>query len=209
MKNLIAFSVILIITVMIGAFVYSQADSFVFSSETNSLNAQGSALLGKIEVEDKVQSEQKTNIYREWPVYESNEYSFTMRYPENLRVNSKASEILRSNENNRTLVQFYEAGGENSRGTSITVSASLANDRVLEDLARELSDRGSVLSHKEITIDGNRAMKLIITTPLEGEKLREYYTITKIKGNFLVFNSLGQENKEVFEQMLDTIKFSY
>ncbi|MFC1617741.1 hypothetical protein ACFL2B_00495 [Patescibacteria group bacterium] len=211
MKDFILVTILIFAVVAVGVIVSNQGKIASVNFGQNQLKAQGSELLGNLEADKPAvaESDIDQDVYRFWPTFGSQEYGFTLRYPRNLQVNAKASELLRDQESCQ-VVQFIKPGDREVRGTSIVVDAEPAGESTLDQAADRFSERGSVLSRQEITVDGVRALRLTVSTPLEAdEKLREYYVLIKKEGNILSLSSVGHENLDLFEQILETVNFTF
>ncbi len=209
MRKLITIGVTTIIMVGIVGFVSQYLDG----SHLGGLKASGSDLLrqaqqgsGAVEVGNPNLSED--NVYRTWSMYTNDEYRLTMRYPADLMVNASAVQLL-SDQSTKTLVQFIKNGTANSRGASISVQVQAVGDKTLDKFVTEFN-RGQVLLKQETTVDGIRALRLWVQSPLEdNEKLQEDYILVKKGTNVFTFSSVGDENRPLFEKMIKTVTLAY
>lgn len=209
MKKLITIGVTTIVMVGIVGFVAQYLDW----SHLGGLKASGSDLLrqaqsgsGAVEVGNPNLAED--NAYRNWSMYTNDEYRLTMRYPQDITVNASAVQLL-SDQSTKTLVQFIKYGTANSRGASISVQVQAVGDKTLDKFVAEFN-RGKVLLKQETTVDGIRALRLWIQSPLEdNEKLQEDYVLVKKGTNIFIFSSVGDENRALFEKMIKTVTLAY
>ncbi len=209
MKKLITLGVTTIIMVGIVGFVSQYLDW----SHLGSLKASGSDLLrqaqqesGAVEVGNPNLAED--NVYRNWSMYTNDEYRLTMRYPAELTVNASGAQLL-SDQSTKTLVQFIKNGTANSRGASISVQVQEVGDKTLDKFVTEFN-RGQVLLKQETTVDGIRALRLWVQSPLEdNEKLQEDYILVKKGTDIFIFSSAGDENRPLFEKMIKTVTLAY
>lgn len=209
MKKLITIGVATVIVVGVVGFI----SQYVDWSHVGSLKASGSDLLrqaqqgsGAVEVGNPNLAE--GNVYRNWSMYSNDEYRLTMRYPADLTVNASAAQLL-SDQSTKTLVQFIKNGTVNSRGASISVQVQAAGDKTLDKFVTEFN-RGKVLLKQETTVDGIRALRLWIQSPLEdNEKLQEDYILVKKGTDIFTFSSVGDENRSLFEKMIKTVTMAY
>jgi hypothetical protein len=150
------------------------------------------------------------DTYRDWSMYASDKYQFTLRYPSYLAVNPAAAQML-SHSQTETAVQFVKNTAGASRGTSITVTATaVADDHTLDqEIAEQKQKLGRVLLQQEMTIGGLRAIRLWVSAPLEGGTIQEDYVFVRKGSNVLTFSSSGDENRDLFEKMIKTVTFSF
>jgi len=216
MKNLIIFSVIAIIAVGIFGVAYPHADQIKLSNIADQpITARGSDLVtaeksGEITTKDAGILYQEKEIYKNWPVYSSDEYGFSVRYPLDFQVNASTVDIL-SGADPKTLVTFIKSGNSQSQGVNITISAQAANaEKSLDDVAKEWQHRGDLLSWSEMTVDGVRSIRMVISTPLEGgDKMHETFVLAKKGDSVITLQSAGQDDENIFEQMLETVDFKF
>ncbi|MFC1721375.1 PsbP-related protein [Patescibacteria group bacterium] len=213
MRQLIIFSVIIVLAAGIFGLAYPYASQMELALYGNRLTAQGSDLVGleseTVSPVDDVKEEQR--IYRDWPMYANDKYDFSVRYPRDLRVNARAVELLRDSDV-KTLVQFIRSNNSGDRGTSIVISVQpVAEGDNLDKIAKEIAiQKGKIVSQSEITVDGVRALRFWLNAPMEGnENLREDMVFVRKGDNILIFISAGQENRSLFEQILDTVNFHF
>lgn len=209
MKNLIALGVITVIIVGVLGFMSPYLDW----SHLGNLKASGSELLrqaqqGRDVVEAGNPNLAEDAVYRNWSMYTNEEYQLTMRYPQDLVANASAVQLL-SDQSTKTLAQFIKYGTANSRGTSISVQVQTIGDQTLDQFVAEFN-HGVVLLKQEITVDGIRALRLWIQSPLEeNEKLQEDYILVKKGDHIFTFSSAGDENRPLFEKMVKTVTLAY
>lgn len=209
MKRLITIGITTIIMVGIVGFIAQ----YLEGSHLGGLKASGSDLLrqaqqgsGTVEVGNPNLAED--NVYRNWSMYTNDEYRLTMRYPQDVLANASAVQLL-SDQSSKTLVQFIKYGTANSRGTSISVQVQGVGDKTLDQFATEFN-RGKVLLKQETTVDGIRALRLWVQSPLEeNDKLQEDYILVKKGTDIFIFSSVGDENRALFEKMIKTVTLAY
>lgn len=210
MKNLITIGVVTVVVVGIIGF----ASQYLDWSNLGSLRASGSDLLRQAQQGSGAVAEvgnpnlAEDNVYRNWSMYTNDEYRLTMRYPQELTVNASAVQLL-TEQSSKTLVQFIKTGTANNRGASISVQVQAVGDKTLDQFVTEFN-RGKILLKQETTVDGVRAQRLWIQSPLEeNDKLQEDYILVKKGANVYTFSSVGDENRSLFEKMIKTVTLAY
>lgn len=154
---------------------------------------------------------EKQEIYQDWSMYANDEYGFTVRYPQDLRVNAKAVELLRGSDV-KTLVQFLRSNNASDSGASILISVQpLGSEDNLDSAAGEIAkQKGKVVSQSEITVDGIRALRFWLNAPTEGlGSLRQDMVFVRKGETMLIFTSVGEDNHELFRQILDSVNFHF
>ena len=209
MKNLIVIGVVTIAVVGVIGFAAKYFDW----SQVRNLRASGSDLLRQVQPDKSTTETGNPNLaenagYRDWSMFTNDEYRLTLRYPSDLTVNASGVQLL-TDQNPKTLVQLIKHGTANSRGTSITVQVQNIGEKTLDQFTAEFN-RGTVLLKKETTIDGVRSLRLWVRSPLEeNDQLQEDYILVKKGDNLFTFSSAGDENRSLFERIIDTVTLVY
>ncbi len=215
MKKLIIFSVVAILAVGIFSLAYPYTSQLQIAQYGPRLTARGSDLItaqkeGAVTGADDESRREQTEIYREWPVFANDEYGLSIRYPLELQVNARGTDLLNQSEA-KTLVSFIKPGQRGEMGTNVTINVQPISDQPnLDAIAEQWEDRGLVLSRSETIVDGVRALRLLLATPLEGgDNLHEDVVMVRKGDSAIIFQSAGPENRDLFEQMLGTVDFSF
>jgi hypothetical protein len=211
MKNLIFLGAVTI--AVVGTIAI--ASQFLSGSEfkLSGLRASGSDLLrqakpGTGSAESGNPNLVEEEVYRQWSMFSNDEYRLTLRYPPELTVNSSAVQLL-SAQPTTTLVQLIKHGSANSRGTSITVQVQDIGEKSLDQIVAEFNG-GKILFKQETTVDGIRALRLWVQSPLEeSDQLQEDYLFVKKDNYLFTFSSVGDENRAQFEKIIKTVTLSY
>ncbi|EKD65135.1 MAG: hypothetical protein ACD_50C00179G0006 [uncultured bacterium] len=216
MKRLIISSVFIILVAAAMSFTYSYVRNTKFKLETAKVGngmmlAKGSGILRDMQAKQgkTVQSSENTNrdTSQSWDTYRSEKFGFTMKYPKELRISSEGADLLNGKVKG-DLVHFTKATNKGTRGSSITVSFQNVKDGETLDSFVNNSVKGEELMRSVIELGGERAIKVYLRTPLEGsDNIVEDYIYVK-KGNaVLIFSSIGEENRPIFEKMVSSVNF--
>ncbi len=209
MKNLIVIGAITIAVVGVIGFSAKYFDW----SQVRNLRASGSDLLRQVQTDKSTPETGNPNLaenvgYRDWSMFNNDEYRLTLRYPSDLTVNASGAQLL-TDQNPKTLVQLIKHGTANSRGTSITVHVQTVGEKSLDQFVSEFN-RGTILLKQETTVDGIRALRLWVRSPLEeNDQLQEDYILVKKGDNLFTFSSAGDENRSQFERIIETVTLDY
>lgn len=205
MKKVFFYSLIILSAVgVLGlAQQYSPDFSFLTHGEPDQLTAKGSALLAPLADQSEVRGPSdfaEKEIYKDWPVYYSDFFDFSLRYPSTWAVLTSGAKLLNT-DSQKPLAVFFR---ENEEIFMVDVLAASANES-LDNLAQSFVDKNNIVASGEMIIDGYRALELSVYSK-DGASLRSNYILVRLDSqNILRFRFSGIDQGKVLEKVINSI----